>query len=95
MSEKSSVGTPPYQTKTDVHDALEVASATPPDSTASCTEQKLADHPPPLKVKIMAILIVSAISFGSQWSSGVTSAMKSTIKKVSNQLSFASLRADE
>lgn len=37
----------------------------------------------PFKWKIASILIVSAIGFGSQWSSGVTGAMKSTIKKVS------------
>jgi hypothetical protein len=37
----------------------------------------------PLRWKIASILLVSAIGFGSQWSSGVTGAMKTTIKKVS------------
>jgi hypothetical protein len=36
----------------------------------------------PLKMKIFSILMVSAIGFGSHWSSGVTGAMKSTLKKV-------------
>jgi hypothetical protein len=36
----------------------------------------------PLRVKITAVLLVSAIGFGAHWSSGVTGAMKSTLKKV-------------
>jgi hypothetical protein len=36
----------------------------------------------PLKMKIIAILLVTATGFGSHWSSGVTGAMKSTLKKV-------------
>jgi hypothetical protein len=38
----------------------------------------------PLKMKLISILLVSAIGFGSHWSSGVTGAMKSTLKKVCN-----------
>lgn len=37
----------------------------------------------PLRLKIIAVLLVSAIGFGAHWSSGVTGAMKSTLKKVS------------
>jgi hypothetical protein len=40
-----------------------------------------ADHIP-LRLKITAVLLVSAIGFGAHWSSGVTGAMKSTLKKV-------------
>lgn len=36
----------------------------------------------PLAFKIISILLVSGIGFGSSWSSGVTGAMKSTLKKV-------------
>jgi hypothetical protein len=36
----------------------------------------------PLRLKITAVLLVSAIGFGGHWSSGVTGAMKSTLKKV-------------
>lgn len=36
----------------------------------------------PLIFKLGAILMVSAIGFGSHWSSGVTGAMKTTLKKV-------------
>jgi hypothetical protein len=36
----------------------------------------------PLKMKLVAILLVTATGFGSHWSSGVTGAMKSTVKKV-------------
>lgn len=38
--------------------------------------------PVPLQMKLLSVLLVSCIGFGSQWSSGVSSAMKSTIKKV-------------
>jgi hypothetical protein len=38
--------------------------------------------PVPLKMKLLSVLLVSCIGFGSQWSSGVSSAMKSTMKKV-------------
>ena len=37
----------------------------------------------PMKMKLFAVLLVTAIGFGSHWSSGVTGAMKSTLKKVS------------
>lgn len=37
---------------------------------------------PPLTAKLFAVFLISCISFGSHWSSGVTGAMKSTIKKV-------------
>jgi hypothetical protein len=36
----------------------------------------------PLSVKITAVCLVSMIGFGSHWSTGVTGAMKSTLKKV-------------
>ncbi|KAJ4487529.1 MFS transporter [Lentinula aciculospora] len=35
----------------------------------------------PLSMKILSVLMVTAIGFGSDWSSGVTGAMKSTLKK--------------
>ncbi|CAI6336271.1 unnamed protein product [Periconia digitata] len=52
---------------------------------------------PPLRWKLMAIVLVTAIGFGSQWSSGITSAMKSTIKKEMkvNNKQFALLEASE
>lgn len=36
----------------------------------------------PVTMKLVAVLLVSLIGFGSHWSSGVTGAMKSTLKKV-------------
>jgi hypothetical protein len=38
--------------------------------------------PVPLQMKLLSVLLVSCIGFGSQWSGGVSSAMKSTMKKV-------------
>lgn len=37
----------------------------------------------PWTVKVLAVVLVSSIGFGSHWSSGVTGAMKATLKKVS------------
>jgi hypothetical protein len=39
----------------------------------------------PLRMKLLSILLVTAVGFGSHWSSGVTGAMKSTLKKVSRR----------
>jgi hypothetical protein len=38
----------------------------------------------PLRMKLVSILLVTAVGFGSHWSSGVTGAMKSTLKKVTH-----------
>jgi hypothetical protein len=53
--------------------------------------------PPPLAAKLFAVLLISCISFGSHWSSGVTGAMKSTIKKQMhiNNVQFSLLEASE
>jgi hypothetical protein len=52
---------------------------TPEESDTDSNDGK---KPPPLVAKLTAVLLISLISFGSHWSSGVTGAMKSTIKKV-------------
>ncbi|OQE29842.1 hypothetical protein PENSTE_c002G03771 [Penicillium steckii] len=54
-------------------------------------------RPPPLLAKLFAVLLISCISFGSHWSSGVTGAMKSTIKKGMhiNNVQFSLLEASE
>lgn len=36
----------------------------------------------PWSMKVLSVVLVSCIGFGSQWSSGVTGAMKKTIKMV-------------
>lgn len=36
----------------------------------------------PWHMKVIAVFLVSSIGFGSHWSTGVTGAMKSTLKKV-------------
>lgn len=54
-------------------------------------------QPVPLSWKLASIVLVTAIGFGSQWSSGVTAAMKSTIKKELhiNNTQFSLLEASE
>lgn len=41
--------------------------------------------PVPLNIKILSVIVVSMIGFGGHWSSGVTGALKSTLKKVGKQ----------
>ncbi|KAE9975603.1 hypothetical protein EG328_003116 [Venturia inaequalis] len=97
MSGKTSVGALPYGQKSVINASVGAASETSTGDGSSSTEQKSGGSPPPLKVKIIAILMVSAISFGSQWSSGVTGAMKSTIKKEMkiNNTKYALLSASQ
>lgn len=51
-----------------------------PDAVSTSDSQD-GKKAPPLAAKLFAVLLISCISFGSHWSSGVTGAMKSTIKK--------------
>lgn len=53
-----------------------------PSQGQSDSDEDAGKRPPPLWAKLFAVLLISCISFGSRWSSGVTGAMKSTIKKV-------------
>ncbi|KAF1850068.1 MFS general substrate transporter [Cucurbitaria berberidis CBS 394.84] len=64
-------------------------------SSERSVEGRSADVP--LKLKLIAVLLVTAIGFGSHWSSGVTGAMKSTLKKKLhiNNAQYAVLEASE
>lgn len=64
---------------------------------ASATQSGDDKKSPPLAAKLFAVLLISCISFGSHWSSGVTGAMKSTIKKQMhiNNVQFSLLEASE
>jgi hypothetical protein len=53
-----------------------------PSEESSDSDDSDGRKPPPLAAKLCAVALISCISFGSHWSSGVTGAMKSTIKKV-------------
>lgn len=44
----------------------------------------------PWSMKILSVVLVSLVGFGSHWSSGVTGAMKSTLKKVGSDQNFSS-----
>jgi hypothetical protein len=58
-------------------------------STASATDaSNTGKKPAPLLAKLFTVFLISCISFGSHWSTGVTGAMKSTIKKVYANLFF-------
>lgn len=54
-------------------------------------------QPVPLAWKLASVALVTAIGFGSQWSSGITGAMKSTMKKEMNinNTQFSLLEASE
>ncbi|KAL3418779.1 hypothetical protein PVAG01_09000 [Phlyctema vagabunda] len=67
------------------------------DQSSANDNQESKHVPVPLSWKLASILMVSAIGFGSHWSSGITGAMKSTIKKQMkiNNTQFALLEASE
>ena len=50
------------------------------EATSSAVSATKTDQIP-MKMKLFAVLLVTAIGFGSHWSGGVTGAMKSTLKK--------------
>lgn len=52
-----------------------------PVATDSSSEES-GLKPVPLSFKIASILLVSMIGFGGNWSSGITGAMKTKLKKV-------------
>lgn len=55
----------------------------PVGDTDSAMSEDSGKQPVPLSMKILSIVVVSMIGFGGHWSSGVTGALKSTLKKVS------------
>lgn len=71
------------------------ATVDPLTPTESNTGSDL--QPVPLKWKLTSILMVILIGFGSQWSSGITGAMKTTLKKELNisNTQFSLLEASE
>lgn len=58
------------------------ANASAVDRNDSDSEHN-GKKPVPLSMKILSVVVVSMIGFGGHWSSGVTGALKSTLKKVS------------
>ncbi|KAJ6114900.1 hypothetical protein N7486_000678 [Penicillium sp. IBT 16267x] len=84
--------------------ALDEVSESLPDDTLGLETKEVSvsgfhdgKRPPPLKARLFAVALIACISFGSHWSSGVTSAMKSTIKKKMDidNVQFALLEASE
>lgn len=71
-----------------------VAEVEPSQSDTSSSPNT---KPVPLSWKLMSVLLVTLIGFGSQWSSGVTGAMKTTIKEELNinNTQFSLLEASE
>jgi hypothetical protein len=63
-----------------------VADALPEDATSLAASDAhgsdTGKKPAPLLAQLFTVFLISCISFGSHWSTGVTGAMKSTIKKV-------------
>lgn len=82
----STSGTPPA-----AHDTKEKNEAFVSAASSSDNEEHLSDianndgpsnaNDIPWQWKLASVILVSMIGFGSHWSSGITGAMKSTIKK--------------
>lgn len=73
-----------HDARNKTHVVLEKAALSD-DARSVHSEGGRATHVP-MRMKLFAVLMVSLIGFGSHWSSGVTGAMKSTLKKVSSRL---------
>lgn len=65
-----------------LHDKTEaqVTSTSEQDGESPQNDNRV---PVPLRMKILSVVVVSMIGFGGHWSSGVTGALKSTLKQVS------------
>lgn len=78
------------------HQIQVTLTRTSSSKVASCRDEDSKEEPIslsiPLRYKLASILFVSAIGFGSNWSSGITGAMKTTIKKV-NESGFSRIQA--
>lgn len=73
-------------------DGIAISTETASDSVEHRSDIASDDSPVndvPLRWKLASIILVSMIGFGSHWSSGITGAMKSTIKK---QMKISTLR---
>ncbi|KAG0154031.1 hypothetical protein PDIDSM_1410 [Penicillium digitatum] len=86
--------------------SVDVVSTPGPEDIHTLSKESLSDNssddsngktPPPLAAKLCAVALISCISFGSHWSSGVTGAMKSTMKKKMHidNVQFSLLEASE
>lgn len=62
------------------HPADVVGVAVGDESDSASDRQRTTNIP--WSMKILSVILVSLVGFGSHWSSGVTGAMKSTLKKV-------------
>ncbi|KAM0453327.1 hypothetical protein ACHAO4_004919 [Trichoderma viride] len=73
-----------------------VADVSVGDESDSISEQQRSTNIP-WSMKILSVVLVSLVGFGSHWSSGVTGAMKSTLKKQLhiNNAQYATLDASE
>jgi hypothetical protein len=76
VSDRPQAGSESEFDKTDSHVEISAISSDPEEDASD------GKIPVPLAWKLASILIVSAIGFGSHWSSGITGAMKSKLKKV-------------
>ncbi|KAJ5613639.1 hypothetical protein N7528_007293 [Penicillium herquei] len=84
--------------------AINEVSEPLPGDTDSAKSEEIAGsdpndgkRPPPLAARLFAVALISCISFGSHWSTGVTGAMKTTLKKQLNinNVQYSLLEASE
>ncbi|ETS80088.1 hypothetical protein PFICI_07617 [Pestalotiopsis fici W106-1] len=75
------------------HDIDDAEFNSPASSAASLNEKP----PPPWTWKLVAVILVTLVRFGGSWSSGITGAMKTTLKKQLkiNNTQYALLEASE
>lgn len=64
----------------------DIAHVSPASDQSDNDNEDHGKKPVPLSMKILSVVIVSMIGFGGHWSSGVTGALKSTLKKASRRV---------
>jgi hypothetical protein len=98
LNQESVLSTPVQATpERSIEDGEKSEGAIKVEATPSEMSSQSDTQPVPLSWKLMSVVLVTMIGFGSQWSSGVTGAMKSTIKKELsiNNTQFSLLEASE
>ncbi|KAF5026921.1 hypothetical protein F66182_951 [Fusarium sp. NRRL 66182] len=85
---------PPQDVASPEKDSAHVSAMVDPSEGGTEDSDK---RPIPMSIKILSVVVVSMIGFGGHWSSGVTGALKSTLKKELgiNNTQFAILDTSE
>ncbi|KAH6651552.1 major facilitator superfamily transporter [Truncatella angustata] len=97
MASLNKTGTEPIAVSEKVLHGVHAAETNSPSPSSGSTPSINEKPPPPWTWKLTAVVLVTLVRFGGSWSSGITGAMKSTLKKELkiNNTQYALLEASE